>query len=137
MYQFIPADYTKSASTFEETVEADATSFKPMGEKLAAYVRPSGAYVASKLPKGKGKGKGKGKANGGVIELDVAEDSPDAVVYEVYKVGLDFQLSFPSKEIGMASNGSRRHGVLQDSKSTTDACSCSSCSSSREGAMSM
>lgn len=84
MYQFIPADYTKSASTFEETVEADSTSFKPMGEKLAAYVRPSGAYIASKLPKAKGKGKG--KANGGLIELDVKEDSPDAVVYEVYKV---------------------------------------------------
>lgn len=84
LYQFIPADYTKSSTTFEETVEADSTSFRPLGEKLAAYVRPSGAYIASKLPKGKGKGKG--KANGGVIELDVEDDSPDAVVYEVYKV---------------------------------------------------
>jgi histone acetyltransferase 1 len=87
LYQFIPADYTKSSTTFEETIEADSTSFRPMGEKLAAYVRPSGAYIASKLPKSKGKGKG--KANGGVIELelDFPEDSPDAVVYEIYKVG--------------------------------------------------
>lgn len=88
MYSFIPADYTKSATTFEETVEADATSFKPMGEKLAAYVRPSAAYIASLAPKGKAKGKG--KANGSVVEVDLADDSPDAVVYEIYKVGVDY-----------------------------------------------
>lgn len=84
LYKFIPADYTKSASTFEKTVEDDATSFRPLGEKLAAYVRPSGAYLASLAPKVKGKGKG--KANGGVVVVDVAEDSSDAVVYEIYKV---------------------------------------------------
>ena len=55
-----------------------------MGEKLAAYVRPSAAYIASLAPKGKAKGKG--KANGSVVEVDLAEDSPDAVTYEVYKV---------------------------------------------------
>lgn len=88
LYNFIPADYTKSSTTFDETVEADATTFKPMGEKLAAYVRPSGALLASLAgqSKSKGKGKGKGKANGAPVEIDLQEDSKDAVVYEVYKV---------------------------------------------------
>lgn len=90
LYNFIPSDYTKSSSTFDETVEKDAEAFKPLGEKLAAYVRPSAAALAGasgsgKKGKAKGKGKGKGKANG-AVEVTVEEDSEDAVVYEVYKV---------------------------------------------------
>jgi hypothetical protein len=57
-----------------------------MGEKLAAYIRPSGALLASLTGEGKGKGKGKGKENGVPVEIDLEEDSNDAVVYEVYKV---------------------------------------------------
>jgi hypothetical protein len=41
--------------------------------------------------KGKGKGKGKGKTSVEPVELDLKEDSEDAVVFEVYKVS---QLSF-------------------------------------------
>lgn len=133
MYQFIPADYTKSSTTFQETVESNATSFRPLGEKLAAYVRPSGAYIASKLPKGKGKGKG--KANGGVIELDVTEDSSDAVVYEVYKVCLglspDHLKLYLFLENGMSDKECRRHGVHLGLKNTIAECSSSSCSSSK------
>lgn len=69
LYNFIPADYTKSEVAFDAIVEADAKTFKPLGEKLGSYTRPSGS------------GKGKGKANG-----DVDENADDAVVYEIYKV---------------------------------------------------
>jgi hypothetical protein len=69
-------------------VEADATSFKPLGEKLAAYIRPSGRLISSLTggTKGKGKAKGKGKTSVEPVELDLKEDSEDAVVFEVYKV---------------------------------------------------
>jgi histone acetyltransferase 1 len=91
LYQFIPSDYTKSTSTFEEWVEKDGAGFKPLGEKMSSYVRPSAAAVAQANggKKGKSKGKGKGKANGAngsAAALAVDEDSEDAVVYEVYKV---------------------------------------------------
>ena len=52
-----------------------------MGEKVGSYAR---AVAAAKV---KGKGKGKGKANGAVT-AEVQEDDPNAVVFEVYKVGL-------------------------------------------------
>jgi histone acetyltransferase 1 len=61
LYKFIPADYTKSSATFEETVEADANTFKPLGEKLAAYVRPSGRLIQSLTGKGQGQSEGEGK----------------------------------------------------------------------------
>ena len=55
LYNFIPPDYTKSAFAFEQLVEAEASSFKPPGEKIGSYVRPA---AASKKSKGKGKASG-------------------------------------------------------------------------------
>lgn len=72
LYKFIPSDYTKSESAFATTVEEDATAFKPLGEKIASYVRPTVS------------GKGKGKANGAAPPP--SEDDDGAVVYEVYHV---------------------------------------------------
>ncbi|GHJ85651.1 hypothetical protein NliqN6_2053 [Naganishia liquefaciens] len=37
LYKFIPSNYTKNAKTFAETVQTDADSFVPPGEKIAAY----------------------------------------------------------------------------------------------------
>jgi histone acetyltransferase 1 len=71
LYSFIPSDYTKSEVAFDAIVEADAKTFKPIGEKVASYTRAS-----------PGKGKGKAAANGDVP----AEDDADAVVFEMYKV---------------------------------------------------
>jgi hypothetical protein len=105
-----------------------------MGEKLAAYVRPSGALLASLAgqSKGKGKGKGKGKANGAPVEIDLKEDSKDAVVYEVYKVS-----SLPWVEnSGFGKLTSRQRGVHLDSENITAGCSSSSYSSSRAEALS-
>ncbi|KAG8739032.1 histone acetyltransferase 1 [Ceratobasidium sp. 414] len=62
------SDYNKSFDTFRSVVEKDATTFKPLGKKIHSYTR----RVA-------GKGKGKGRETG-----PVAEDDPDAAVYEVY-----------------------------------------------------
>lgn len=33
-----PTDYTKNAKTFSDTVQKDADSFVPPGEKIAAYI---------------------------------------------------------------------------------------------------
>ncbi|KAJ9101913.1 hypothetical protein QFC19_004994 [Naganishia cerealis] len=38
LYKFIPSDYTKNAKTFSDTVQKDADSFVPPGEKIAAYI---------------------------------------------------------------------------------------------------
>jgi hypothetical protein len=55
---------------------------------LAAYIRPSGSLISSLTggAKGKGKAKGKSKTSAEPVELDLTEDSEDAVVFEVYKV---------------------------------------------------
>jgi len=90
IYKFIPPDYTKSSFAFDELIEADAVRFKPLGEKVGSYARPTAKYLASFNP-GKGKkGKGKGKGNGQGVKaesMELKEDSEDAVVYEMYKVG--------------------------------------------------
>jgi len=73
-------------------VEADSTGFKPLGEKIGSYARPTAAYLASLNPgksKGVAKGKAKAKANGQsakAADVEVGEDSEDAVVYEMYRV---------------------------------------------------
>lgn len=70
-------------------MEADSTGFKPLGEKIGSYARPTAAYLASLNPgksKGVAKGKAKAKANGQsakAADVEVGEDSEDAVVYKV------------------------------------------------------
>ncbi|KAB5594101.1 Histone acetyltransferase [Ceratobasidium theobromae] len=68
LYKFIPPDYSKSTDAFQATVEKDAASFKPLGEKIHSYTRRAA-----------GRGKGKSKETS-----PVGEDDPDAIVYEVY-----------------------------------------------------
>lgn len=65
-------DYSKSTDAFQATVEKDAASFKPLGEKIHSYTRRAA-----------GRGKGKSKETS-----PVGEDDPDAIVYEVYHVSL-------------------------------------------------
>lgn len=66
-------DYTKSAEDFHKNVAADATSFRPPGEKIGSYARHGDV------------GKGKGKAvNGSAAH----EDDEGAIVFEMYKVSL-------------------------------------------------
>jgi histone acetyltransferase 1 len=78
LYNFIPADYTKSSFAFDKLVESEATSFKPPGEKVGSYVRQAAAATK--------KTKGKGKANGTAAPVELSEDDDNAVVYEMYKV---------------------------------------------------
>lgn len=70
LFKFLPADYTKSAVAFEQTVEEDAKTFKPMGELIGSYTMRAASS------------KGKGKVNGD----GPAADAKDAVTYEMYKV---------------------------------------------------
>jgi histone acetyltransferase 1 len=63
--------YTDEAS-FSARVREDATAFKPLGDLIYSYARPSPGAV----------GKVKGAS---VVNLD----SEDAVVFEVYHVRLD------------------------------------------------
>ena len=90
LFNFIPPDYSKSSFAFDETIHNDSTSFVPLGEKVGSYARPTAAHLASlNAAKGKNKGKGKGKANGQSVKAEIVqleEDSPDAVVYEMYRV---------------------------------------------------
>ncbi|KAG8853503.1 histone acetyltransferase 1 [Tulasnella sp. 330] len=71
LFKFIPPDYVKSEVTFRKRVEKDATTFKPVGEKIYSYARK-----AESAQNAKGKGKATNEA--------VNEDDEDAVVYEVY-----------------------------------------------------
>jgi histone acetyltransferase 1 len=110
LYQFIPADYTKSSITFDETIEADAITFKPLGEKMAAYVRPSGKYIASLTGGAKGKGKAKGKTDVEAVEVNLSDDSENAVVFEVYKVSrYNTVLSFADKKATWSTPGFREY----------------------------
>ena len=89
LYQIIPPDYAKSSFSFEQTVDDDASTFKPLGDKIGSYVRASAARSSG--GKGKGKAKAKGKANGVAREMvDVKEGDPEAIVFEMYKVSPAF-----------------------------------------------
>ncbi|KAK7049414.1 histone acetyltransferase 1 [Paramarasmius palmivorus] len=70
--EFIPPDYESSEENFSARVEQDAFEFKPMGQMISSYTRPSP------------RSKGKGKAVSSAVPLD--SESEDAVVYEVYHV---------------------------------------------------
>lgn len=92
LYKFIPSDYTKSDYTFANTVDLEAASFVPLGDKLGSYVLPSARYVnkVGNGKKGKSKAKGKAGSNGDASSSsdlkDLDEESEDAVVFEMYKV---------------------------------------------------
>jgi len=92
LYNFIPPDYTKSSFAFEQLVEAEATSFKPPGEKIGSYVRQ--AAIATK------KSKGKGKANGAATAVDLDVDDENAVVFEMYKVRERWYVTDVTEQLG-------------------------------------
>jgi Histone acetyl transferase HAT1 N-terminus len=69
---FLRVDYLKDENAFLSRVEADATSFKPLGNLIYSYTRP--------VPGVAGKGKGIVRSEG----LD--PESEDTVVFEVYHV---------------------------------------------------
>ncbi|KZV70737.1 histone acetyltransferase type B catalytic subunit [Peniophora sp. CONT] len=71
--KYITTDYYKSEADFLARVEEDAESFKPFGEKIYSYTRPSPAS------------RSKGKSTAPVLP----EEDEDAVVYEVYHTKWD------------------------------------------------
>lgn len=91
LYKFIPPDYTKSKVDFQKRVSDDAEAFKPLGEKIGSYVRPSAGR------------KGKGQGDTGMAAGKSLEDNEDVVVYEMYKVRM--HAVRPSKPITDGSLG--------------------------------
>ncbi|KAF8162862.1 histone acetyltransferase type B catalytic subunit [Crassisporium funariophilum] len=71
---FIPPGYYTDEAAFLKTVEEDAVTFKPLGQPIYSYTRPS--------PHAASKGKGKSSAN-----LD--PQSEDVVEFEVYHTNWD------------------------------------------------
>lgn len=114
LYNFIPADYTKSTFEFDRLVDTDATAFKPLGEKISSYVRAAAVE--------KPKGKGKAKANGKAVDHEMSGEDEKAVVYEAYKVSWALLLWLTRRRRGI-------HLVLGN---IIVGCSCSYCFSSRE-----
>lgn len=94
--------YTKEAD-FLKRVEEDAISFKPNGQLIYSYTRPST------------KGKEKGLDNFDNID----SESEDATVFEVYHVRLPLYLVLVLIFI-------RQHGILRVSENITDECNYSS-----------
>ncbi|KAF5324722.1 hypothetical protein D9611_004325 [Ephemerocybe angulata] len=68
--EFIPEDYLTDEAEFLKRVDEDATSFRPSGQLIHSYTRPS--------PGAKGKGKGSANAQ----SLDAT--SEDVIEFEVY-----------------------------------------------------
>ncbi|PVF97834.1 acyl-CoA N-acyltransferase [Serendipita vermifera] len=81
LYQYLPNDRIMDESTFKKQVEADAVSFRPMGEKIHSYVRR------------RGDGKLKDKRDRVVRKSNdqetLTEEDENAVVYEVYHANWD------------------------------------------------
>lgn len=71
-------DYYKDEAEFLARVEEDATTFKPSGQLIYSYTRPSTVHS------------GKGKSAANIQNLD--PESEDAVVFEVYHVSIIFLL---------------------------------------------
>ncbi|KAJ2930049.1 hypothetical protein H1R20_g7005, partial [Candolleomyces eurysporus] len=73
--EYIPEDYYTDEADFLQRVEEDATSFRPSGQLIYSYTRPSPSA----------KGKGKGNANAQALD----GGSEDVVEYEVYHTTWD------------------------------------------------
>jgi hypothetical protein len=108
-------DYYTDEAKFLQRVEEDAASFRPSGQLIYSYTRPSPAA----------KGKGKGNANTQTLEAG----SEDVVEYEVYHVRSPFLSPYRLGD----SLSFRPLGILQVSVNTTDGCSSSFSSTSKEG----
>ncbi|KAG8758834.1 histone acetyltransferase 1 [Serendipita sp. 396] len=86
LYQYLSDDRIKTKEEFIKRVEEDAKTFKPMGTKIYSYVRSQGSgKQPSKDPRDTTIGKLKERNGGGdAHSRHIDEESPDAVVYEVY-----------------------------------------------------
>jgi histone acetyltransferase 1 len=69
-----PQGYYRDEAEFLARVEEDATTFKPTGQLIYSYTRPSPVQ----------NGKGKGTANNRILD----PESEDTVVYEAYHVNV-------------------------------------------------
>jgi histone acetyltransferase 1 len=65
-------DYLKDRATFEQQVEKDAVTFKPMGKKIYSYSRRASARSDAERR--------------GKVDTSVNEEDEDATVFEVYHV---------------------------------------------------
>ncbi|KAL0577366.1 histone acetyltransferase 1 [Marasmius crinis-equi] len=75
LLEFLPPDVERDEAAFQKRVEEDALNFKPIGQPVYTYTRPS--------PRSKGKGKHTFEGN------LLHPESEDAVVYEVYHARRD------------------------------------------------
>ncbi|KAG7086509.1 hypothetical protein E1B28_002462 [Marasmius oreades] len=73
--EFLPQDVETDEETFHKRVEEDALNFRPLGQLIHSYTRPSPKF------------KGKGKLAPTNVVLD--PENEDAVVYEVYHTRRD------------------------------------------------
>ncbi|KAA1477089.1 histone acetyltransferase type B catalytic subunit [Dentipellis sp. KUC8613] len=71
--KYIPADYYKTEEAFLSDVEAEAEAFQPLGKKLYSYTRPKPSFWKKGEP---------------LVE-PLAEDDPEAVVYEAWHATWD------------------------------------------------
>lgn len=116
-------DYVTDYDSFKSQLAQDAVSFKPFGEKIGEYRRPS----ASSLEKSKGKGKEVRKR--GIDDLDDEGD----VVYEMWKVSrlaCSDCLRWTADRCMLPFG--RRAWLIKSSERTIDACRSSSCCTLRE-----
>jgi Histone acetyl transferase HAT1 N-terminus len=108
-------DYFKDRATFEQQVEKDATTFKPMGKKIYSYSRQAGARSDAERR--------------GQVDTSVNEEDESAAVFEVYHV------SHSMYREAFSDNPCRRRGKPLAFWNTTDGCSCSSYYTSKLGAI--
>jgi hypothetical protein len=109
-------DYYTDEAEFLDAVEKEATTFKPLGDLIHSYTRPS---------QGGPIGKGKGVADNGALD----PESEDTVAFEAYHVsGLPGSLfdCFMTLE-------NRQHGVHPGLKSIIVECNYLYCSTLKEG----
>lgn len=101
--------YLKSETEFQARVEEEAVSFRPLGQLIHSYTRPSSTS------------KGKGKGIGQTPALD--PESEDALVFEVYHVR-----PFIVSPCLTPTLRRRQRGIHPDSKTTIVECSYLFCS---------
>jgi histone acetyltransferase 1 len=119
---YVQIDRITHEEAFKKQVEADAISFRPMGEKIHSYIRRRG--------NGKSKDKREIVARKTVEQENLNEEDEDAVVYEVYHVCTLYS------QMSHAERMHRRTGIRLVSPNFIDVCRYSSSFTSRPGLIS-
>lgn len=112
-FSTIRTDYYKDLKSFLACIEETATTFRPHGDLIHSYTRPS--------PNAAGKGKG-------IDITSLSPESDDAIVYEVYHVRCPLTRNV---EVAECLYAIRLHGKHLVSKNITAACSCLFCFTSK------